>query len=137
MNLTYLFAEKTGIDVFYCGGENEMKNLTLAKAVRAFAAMTLALGVSACASGLTCVEATNSGSFNSCQDAGGFDSTCAIAQCPVGYTLTGGGGACSAGNRSIKGLSPNVSTGEFGIMCEEQGVAPQVDAICCQTTQNQ
>jgi len=113
-----------------------MQMSTLTSAVRVLAAITLALGVSACQSGLECVEASNSGSSSSCKDAGGFDSTCAIASCPVGYSLTGGGGACAAGDRKLKGLSPNLGAGTFGIMCEEQGVAPQVKAICCKTTEN-
>lgn len=75
------------------------------------------------------VEASSSGSF-SCQDAGGFASTCATAKCPVGYTLTGGGGACAAGDRKIKSLFPRFATGEFTIVCEQQGVAPQAQAIC-------
>ena len=78
----------------------------------------------------TCIEATSSGSF-SCKDAGNFDSTCATAKCPAGYTLTGGGGSCSAGDRKIKSLFPRLTTGEFSIACEQQGVAPQVTAICC------
>lgn len=79
---------------------------------------------------LECVVADSSGSF-SCKDAGGFDSTCATAKCPAGYTLTGGGGSCSAGDRKIKSLFPRFSTGEFTIACEQQGVAPNAQAICC------
>ena len=79
---------------------------------------------------LQCIQ-VNSTSFKSCKDAGGFDSTCATAKCSSGYTLTGGGGSCSAGNRMVKGLSPNLSKGEFGIMCEKQGVKPRASAICC------
>lgn len=79
---------------------------------------------------LQCIQ-VNSTSSKSCKDAGGFDSTCATAKCSSGYTLTGGGGSCSAGNRMVKGLSPNLSKGEFGIMCEKQGVKPRASAICC------
>jgi len=79
----------------------------------------------------TCIEVTSTSSSFGCKDAGGFASTCATAKCPAGYTLTGGGGACSAGDRKIKSLFPRFSTGEFTIACEEQGVPPQVTAICC------
>jgi hypothetical protein len=79
---------------------------------------------------LKCIAVSSSGSF-SCKDAGNYDSTCATANCPVGYTLTGGGGACAAGDRKIKSLFPRFAAGEFGIACEQQGVAPQVQAICC------
>ena len=79
---------------------------------------------------LECVVADSSGSFG-CKDAGNFDSTCATAKCPAGYTLTGGGGSCSAGDRKIKSLFPRFSTGEFTIACEQQGVAPSAQAICC------
>ncbi len=79
---------------------------------------------------LECVEAVSSGSF-SCQDAGNVPSTCATAKCPAGFTLTGGGGACAAGDRKVKSLFPRFATGEFGITCEQQGVAPQAHAICC------
>lgn len=79
---------------------------------------------------LECVVADSTGSF-SCQDAGNFPSTCATAKCPAGYTLTGGGGACAAGDRKVKSLFPRFSAGEFGITCEQQGVAPQAHAICC------
>jgi hypothetical protein len=78
-----------------------------------------------------CLEATSSGSF-SCKDSGNFASTCATAKCPAGYTLTGGGGACDAGDRKIKSLFPRFATGEFTIACEQQGVAPTAEAICCQ-----
>ncbi len=78
-----------------------------------------------------CLEASSSGSF-SCKDSGNFASTCATAKCPVGYTLTGGGGACDAGDRKIKSLFPRFATGEFTIACEQQGVAPTAEAICCQ-----
>jgi len=49
----------------------------------------------------------------------------------VGYTLTGGGGACAAGDRRVKSLFPRFDKGEFTIACEQQGVAPQANAICC------
>lgn len=78
-----------------------------------------------------CVQANSSGSF-ACNDSGGFPSTCATATCPEGYTLTGGGGACAAGDRKIKSLFPRLDRGEFSIACEEQGVDPQANAICCQ-----
>jgi hypothetical protein len=81
-------------------------------------------------SSLKCVEATSSGRY-SCRDAGGFDGTCATATCPAGYTMTGGGGICTAGNIKLKGVNPKLSTGEFFIMCEPQGVDPQARAICC------
>jgi hypothetical protein len=80
--------------------------------------------------GLACVGVISSGS-TSCKDAGGVDSTCASATCPQGSTLTGGGGACAAGDRKIKNLVPRPSSGTFFIMCEQQGVAPQAVAICC------
>lgn len=82
------------------------------------------------AEALQCVQANSSGS-TSCQDAGNFTSTCAVAQCPTDYTLTGGGGICAAGNSKLKGANPRLSTGEFFVMCEEQGVDPQARAICC------
>ena len=81
-------------------------------------------------SSLECVVADSSGSFG-CKDAGNFDSTCATAKCPAGYTLTGGGGSCSAGDRKIKSLFPGFAAGEFTIACEQQGVAPNAHAICC------
>jgi hypothetical protein len=81
-------------------------------------------------SALECVEASSSGSF-ACKDAGNFDSTCATATCPADYTLTGGGGACAAGDRKVKTLSPRLAKGEFTIACEQQGVDPQARAICC------
>lgn len=77
-----------------------------------------------------CMMASSSGSF-ACQDAGAYPGTCAIASCPQGYTLTGGGGACSAGDRRIKSLAPRFQSGEYAIMCEQQGVAPDAYAICC------
>lgn len=77
-----------------------------------------------------CKQFSSTTSFK-CKDAGNFASTCATATCGEGYTLTGGGGACAAGNRTIKSLSPNLSKGEFSIMCEKQGVKPQAKAICC------
>lgn len=79
---------------------------------------------------LQCVESSSRGS-KSCKDAGNFDSTCAVAKCPDGFTLTGGGGSCAAGDRKLKALNPRHSTGEFFIMCEKQGVDPQARAICC------
>lgn len=78
---------------------------------------------------LHCTQVHSRGSF-ACNDAGGFASTCATARCPAGTTLTGGGGACAAGDRRIKSLFPR-SNGEFGIACEQQGVAPQAVAVCC------
>jgi hypothetical protein len=81
-------------------------------------------------SGLNCVSISSSGSYP-CQDAGGYPSTCATANCPFDHTLTGGGGACAAGDRRIKSLFPRFDQGEFTIACEEQGVAPQAIAICC------
>ena len=81
-------------------------------------------------SALSCVEIDSSSSFN-CKDAGGVDSTCATAKCSEGFTLTGGGGACSAGDRKIKSVVPSVREGTFSIMCERQGVRPQARAICC------
>jgi len=77
-----------------------------------------------------CLEVSSSG-YTSCKDAGGYDSVCATASCPAGYTVTGGGGSCSAGDRKIKSLFPRFNKGEFAITCESQGVAPQVSAICC------
>ncbi len=79
---------------------------------------------------LKCVQASSSGS-TSCNDAGNVASRCAVAKCGTGYTLTGGGGSCAAGNRKIKALNPNLSANEFHIMCEDQGVAPLARAICC------
>ena len=78
----------------------------------------------------SCIEVTSSGSF-SCKDAGNYDSTCATATCPADYTLVGGGGACNAGDRKIKSLFPRLSTGQYTIACESQGVAPTAVAICC------
>jgi hypothetical protein len=80
--------------------------------------------------GLFCSGVVSSGSTN-CTDAGGVDSTCASATCPQDLTLTGGGGACAAGDRKIKSLFPRKSEGSFSIMCEKQGVDPQAVAICC------
>ena len=110
-----------------------MEKSTLA--ALALATIAVALGAAAILreppqSSLKCVEASSSGSF-ACKDAGNVDSTCATAKCPAGYTLTGGGGACAAGDRKIKSLFPRFAVGEFGIACEQQGVAPQVQAICC------
>jgi hypothetical protein len=79
---------------------------------------------------LQCVSVNSSGS-TSCKDSGNFDSKCAVAKCGAGYHLTGGGGACAAGDKKIKTLMPNVSTGEYHIMCENQGVDPQARAVCC------
>jgi hypothetical protein len=79
---------------------------------------------------LVCIQVSNT-TWSQCKDAGNYDSSCATAQCPSGYKLTGGGGTCAAGDRKLKGLNPKLSTGEFGIMCEKQGVKPQVSAICC------
>jgi hypothetical protein len=80
---------------------------------------------------LNCLEVISSGSTN-CTDAGGVDSTCASARCPEGFTLTGGGGACAAGNRKIKSIFPREANGSFVITCEKQGVDAQAVAICCQ-----
>ena len=77
-----------------------------------------------------CVQVNSTGR-SSCNDAGNFPSTCAVATCPAGYTLTGGGGVCAAGDRKIKALNPQLDKGQFHIMCEEQGVDPQARAICC------
>jgi hypothetical protein len=79
---------------------------------------------------LKCVQVSSSTKI-SCQDSGGFASTCAVAKCGAGYQLTGGGGACSAGNRKLKSAVPNFSAGSFHVMCEEQGVGPTAAAICC------
>ena len=69
--------------------------------------VAVAVGISALAvkPPLKCIQVNSSGSFN-CKDAGNFDSTCATATCPAGYTLTGGGGACAAGDRKVKSLFP-------------------------------
>ena len=80
---------------------------------------------------LKCIEVTSTGS-TSCKDPGGVDSTCASAKCPAQMTLTGGGGACAAGDRKIKSLIPRVDDKIVSIMCEKQGVDPQVVAVCCQ-----
>jgi hypothetical protein len=79
---------------------------------------------------LQCVEVSSSGSTD-CKDSGGAASTCASAKCPADMTLTGGGGACAAGGTKIKSLFPRVDDKIMYIMCEKQGVAPQVTAICC------
>jgi len=85
-----------------------------------------------CALSLKCVNATSTVNFTQCKDSGNFASTCADVTCPAGYTLTGGGGACAAGDRRLKALNPNLGQGKFYIMCDApQGVAPQVTAICC------
>jgi hypothetical protein len=80
--------------------------------------------------GLNCLEVSSSGRRD-CTDAGGAASTCASATCPGGLTLTGGGGACAAGNSKIKSLFPIERQGSFTIVCEKQGVDPQAVAICC------
>jgi hypothetical protein len=67
----------------------------------------------------------------SCRDAGNYPSVCATATCPATHTLTGGGGSCAAGDRKIKSLFPRLDRGEFTIACEDQGTAPQAQAICC------
>ena len=79
---------------------------------------------------LNCVQVSSPGS-TSCRDAGGAPSTCATATCPGGFTLTGGGGACAAGGTRIKSLFPVVRNGTITIVCEQQGVAPEADAVCC------
>jgi hypothetical protein len=79
---------------------------------------------------LKCVEVVSSGS-RSCTDSGGVDSTCASVICPAQFTLTGGGGACAAGDRKIKSVVPRVDTNSFAMMCEKQGVDPQAVAVCC------
>ena len=79
---------------------------------------------------LNCVQVSSSGS-TSCRDAGGAPSTCATATCPAGFTLTGGGGACAAGGTRIKSLFPLERNGSMTIVCEQQGVAPEADAVCC------
>ena len=79
---------------------------------------------------LDCVETRSSGSF-ACTDAGNFESTCATATCPADYVLTGGGGACAAGDRKVKSLFPRFDNGQFTINCEQQGTPPQARAICC------
>ncbi|MFO0573218.1 MAG: hypothetical protein U1A78_04400 [Polyangia bacterium] len=81
-------------------------------------------------SGMSCIQVNSSGS-QACHDSGGYASTCATAKCPAGYTLTGGGGACSAGDRKLKSLFPRLDRGEYTIVCEQQGVDPQANAICC------
>jgi hypothetical protein len=79
---------------------------------------------------LNCVEVFSTGS-TACKDAGGGDGTCATARCPANLTLTGGGGACAAGGTRVKSLVPNVNDKTVAIMCERQGVDPQVVAVCC------
>jgi hypothetical protein len=79
---------------------------------------------------LKCVEVTSSGS-TPCKDAGGADGTCATARCPANLTLTGGGGACAAGDRRLKSVVPRVDDKTVTIMCEQQGVDPQAVAVCC------
>ena len=110
-----------------------MPKYAIAAAGLAAAALAVAVGAAYLqpkSTGLACVQASSTGSFP-CKDAGGFDSTCATAACSVGYTLTGGGGACAAGDRRVKSLFPRFDKGEFTIACEQQGVAPQANAICC------
>lgn len=99
---------------------------------RGFCALALlaALAAPSMAATLNCVQVSSSGSI-SCRDAGGAPSTCATATCPAGFTLTGGGGACSAGGSRIKSLFPVVRNGSMTIACEQQGVAPEADAVCC------
>jgi hypothetical protein len=80
--------------------------------------------------GPQCLSVTSSGGYD-CNDAGGFPSSCAVARCPSGYTITGGGGACAAGDRRLKSSIPRFDTGEFIVACERQGVPPQAAAICC------
>ena len=108
-----------------------MEKSTIALAL-GVVAVAVAIGTytSSSVPSLKCIQANSSSSFN-CKDAGNIDSTCATANCPAGYTLTGGGGACAAGDRKIKSLFPKLAAGEFGIACEQQGVAPQAHAICC------
>lgn len=77
-----------------------------------------------------CIQVDSDGSF-ACTDAGNYESTCAVATCPADYTLTGGGGSCSAGDSKVKSLVPRLRTGEFTIACERQGVDPEAVAICC------
>ena len=79
---------------------------------------------------LNCTQVSSSASTD-CRDAGGAPSTCASVACPAGFTLTGGGGACAAGNSRIKSLFPVMNNSTVTIICEQQGVAPQADAICC------
>jgi hypothetical protein len=79
---------------------------------------------------LKCVDAISSSS-RSCTDSGGVDSTCASVTCPAEFTLTGGGGACAAGDRKIKSVFPREDSASFTIMCEKQGVDPQAVAVCC------
>jgi hypothetical protein len=108
-----------------------MNRLTLAAIGLSTVAIAAAtVGIFRVPTGLTCVEASSTGN-QPCQDSGNFPGTCAVATCPEGYTLTGGGGICAAGNIKVKGLNPRLSTGEFFIMCEQQGVNPQARAICC------
>lgn len=102
----------------------------LAAIVAGIGILDILEGPKLAAASLKCVEATSSGSF-ACKDAGNFDSTCATAKCPAEYTLTGGGGACAAGDRKVKSLFPRLTSGEFTIACEQQGTAPQARAICC------
>jgi hypothetical protein len=80
---------------------------------------------------LNCTSVSSASVSFDCKDAGNFDSTCATAACPAGFVLTGGGGICAAGDRKLKGLSPNFPMGKLTIQCEKQGVPPQVTAICC------
>jgi hypothetical protein len=79
---------------------------------------------------LSCTQVTSSGS-TSCTDAGGVPSTCASVACPAGFTLTGAGGACAAGGSRIKSLFPVLRNNTVEIMCDQQGVPPEVNAVCC------
>jgi hypothetical protein len=91
----------------------------------------LIIGAPTSAQTLTCTQIISSGS-TPCRDAGGVASTCASVKCPAQMTLTGVGGACAAGGTKIKSLFPRVTDGSANLMCEEQGVDPQVVAVCCQ-----
>jgi hypothetical protein len=111
-----------------------MRRYAIVTAIAAVAATAAFLGTLFLGGGarspLDCIEARSSGSF-ACTDAGNFESTCAMATCPAEYALTGGGGACAAGDRKLKSLFPRLDTGQFTINCEQQGTAPQARAICC------
>jgi hypothetical protein len=85
-----------------------------------------------CALPAKLTSVTNSTVSTNCNDSGGFASTCATVTCPAGSKVVGGGGACAAGDRRIKTLVPNTTANSFIIMCEKQGVSPQVTAICLQ-----
>jgi hypothetical protein len=79
---------------------------------------------------LSCIQVNSSGSTN-CTDAGGVPSTCASVACPAGYTLTGAGGACAAGGTRIKSLFPVLQNNTVNILCDQQGVPPEANAVCC------